>query len=306
MSKNISLIPFNCGWGAQVRGCSDGPKFLKDRGLAEYLNDANLPVKFSWAEFKTSSLESDLSEDAAEKLSCADAFPLVVDYCEILNDQVKSCLAEGNFPVSIGGDHSMAVGTWAAVAEHYDVAGQLGLIWIDAHLDSNTPETSPSDAYHGMPAAVLLGHGREEFKNVGYESPIIRPENICFIGIRSFEKGEESLLQDLGVKIFYMEEVEKLGMEEVMRQALAIAKNGTKGFGVTIDLDAFDPDRAPGVGSPEEGGLLRGDSFAALKSIAHDESILGLEITEYNPYLGEEMKTTNLVKDLMLNIFSDK
>lgn len=299
MRKKISLIPFNSGWGAQVRGCADGAKVLKERGLAEFLSNQN--IKFEWVEFKYSNLEAGLKSDS--EIDCKSALPLVEDYCKILNSQVSKALMEGNFPVTIGGDHSMAVGTWSAVAAHYSIEQKMGLIWIDAHLDSHTHTSSPSNAYHGMPASALLGYGEGRLKNVGGETAKISPHNICFIGIRSYEEEEEALLEKLGVKIFFMDEVREKGMEKVLEEAMEIVNNGTYGFGLTIDLDAFDPDRAPGVGSPELGGILRKETFSALRSIGNHSKILGVEIAEYNPYLGEDLKTTNLVMDLLSNIF---
>ncbi|HKF73186.1 MAG TPA: arginase family protein, partial [Stellaceae bacterium] len=173
----------------------------------------------------------------------------------------------------------------------------FGLIWMDAHLDAHTVETTPSMNAHGMSAAVLLGHGLPEFLKVG--GGALRPEHLCYVGVRSYEVAEWALLRRLGVRIFYMEEVHERGLAAVMADALAIATRGTRGFGLTIDLDGFDPADVPGVGLPVAGGLRGTEAAAVLRGIARDPRLRAVEIVEYAPALDRDHRTAQLVVDLL-------
>jgi arginase len=168
---------------------------------------------------------------------------------------------------------------------------------MDAHLDAHTERTTPSMNPHGMSAAVLLGHGTPEFLAVG--GGALRPEHLCYIGIRSYELAEWALLRRLGVRIFYIEEVRERGLAAVMREAVEIATHGTRGFGLTIDLDGFDPADVPGVGLPVADGLRGVEVTTALRGIARDPRLRALEIVEYAPALDREQRTAQLVIDLL-------
>jgi len=178
----------------------------------------------------------------------------------------------------------------------------FGLIWMDAHLDAHTVQTTPSMNPHGMSAAVLLGHGAPEFLAVG--GGALRPEHLCYIGIRSYEVAEWALLRRLGVRIFYIEEVRERGLAAVMREAVEIATRGTRGFGLTIDLDGFDPADVPGVGLPVADGLRGADATAVLRGIGRDPRLRALEVVEYAPALDREQRTAQLVLDLLSSAFA--
>ncbi len=198
--------------------------------------------------------------------------------------EVERVLVAGRFPLVVGGDHSVAIGTWRGVQRALAARGPLGLIWIDAHMDSHTFATTPSGQLHGMPLAVLLGHGDAALVAIGGPAPRLRPGNVCLIGVRSFETGEAALLERLGVRVFAMEEIRSRGLGAVFDEALAIVRRGTAGFGVSIDLDALDPDEEPGVGSPVPGGLCRAELAAALARLGDDPAFVAMEIAEYNPH----------------------
>jgi len=202
----------------------------------------------------------------------------------------------------IGGDHAVAVGTWAGVTHNLGAKEKFGLIWMDAHMDAHTMKTTPSQAYHGMPLVVLLGHGVSSLLNLLNKGPVLRPEHVCLIGIRSYEDGEAALLNRLGVRIYFMEEVNERGFEVVLQEALQIVKTGTEGFGLSIDLDGFDPQDAPGVGSPELHGLRAQEVLPALSLIQNDATFKALEIVEYNPNRDESGKTLLLMRDLLLKL----
>jgi len=197
--------------------------------------------------------------------------------------EVQAVLQAGHFPLVVGGDHSCAIGTWSGVHRVLAGKGPLGLIWVDAHMDSHTFATTPSGQIHGMPLAVLLGHGEAALTTIDGPEAKLRPEHVCLIGVRSYEAGEAALLYRLGVRVFDMDEVRRRGLAAVFDEALAIVRQGTAGFGVSVDLDALDPEEEPGVGTPVPGGLRRADLAAALTHLRGDPAFVAMEIVEYNP-----------------------
>jgi len=197
-------------------------------------------------------------------------------------------------PLVLGGDHAVAIGTWCGVARATN--GPLGLIWLDAHLDAHTPATTLSMNPHGMGTAVLMGEGMPELLEIGADA--IRPENLCFVGIRSYEVGEWATLRRRGARVFYMDEVEERGFDVVFREALAIATKETAGFGISIDLDGFEPTEVPGVGLKTRGGLRGAEVIRSLRGIARQPGFQALEIVEYIPELDEDDRTAKLVLDL--------
>jgi len=197
--------------------------------------------------------------------------------------EVEAVLRAGNFPLVVGGDHSCAIGTWSGAHRALRHKGPLGLIWIDAHMDSHTFATTPSGQIHGMPLACLLGHGEAELTSIDGAEVKLRPKHVCLIGVRSFEAGEAALLHRLGVRVFDMDEIRRRGLAAVFKVALAIVRNGTAGFGVSVDLDALDPEEEPGVGTPVPGGLRRAELAAVLSHLRGDPAFVAMEIVEYNP-----------------------
>ena len=197
--------------------------------------------------------------------------------------EVEAVLQAGNFPLVVGGDHSCAIGTWSGAHRALADKGPLGLIWIDAHMDSHTFATTPSGQIHGMPLAALLGHGEVALTAIEGAEAKLRPEHVCLIGVRSYEAGEAALLQRLGVRVFDMDEIRRRGLAGVFDEALAIVRSGTAGFGVSVDLDALDPEEEPGVGSPVPGGLRRAALATALSQLRGDPAFVAMEIVEYNP-----------------------
>jgi arginase len=202
---------------------------------------------------------------------------------ERLAAEVEAVLRAGNFPLVVGGDHSCAIGTWSGAHRVLADRGPIGLIWIDAHMDSHTFATTPSGQIHGMPLASLLGHGDAALTTIDGTEAKLCPEHVCLIGVRSYEAGEAALLHRLGVRVFEMDEVRRRGLAEVFDEALAIVRHGTAGFGVSVDLDALDPAEEPGVGTPVPGGLTRAELAAALSRLRGDPAFVAMEIVEYNP-----------------------
>jgi len=216
----------------------------------------------------------------------------VAQVCRDLARHAEAAVARGSLPLILGGDHSCAIGTWKGIAQA--IREPLGLIWIDAHMDAHTSETTESGKLHGMPLACLLGHGDETLTGIAGGARL-DPRHVCLIGVRSFETGEAALLRRLGVRIFPMREVRQRGFDAALREARKIACAGTAGYGISVDLDAIDPVEAPGVGSPVRGGLSGKDVVNALANHAGDAELRGLEIVEYNPHLDCDAQTIALV-----------
>ena len=238
--KNIDLIGYASGISAGNAGCAQGPIYLQQ---SQWLDSDQL--SFEWREIL----------EPTDQKQGLEALQEVTKLCENLAS-ITEKLTLANKPfATIGGDHACAVGTWSGVAQALAPQGDLGLIWSDAHMDAHTFDTTPSGNIHGMPIACLLGHGDPSLTHIASKQPKIKPEHLCLIGIRDFEAGEAELLKQLDVRIITMEEVQQRGFEDCMQEALTIANNGTAGFGISIDLDGFDPKQAPAVGTPVANGL---------------------------------------------------
>jgi arginase len=231
------------------------------------------------------------------------ALPLLHEINSRLAAYTAALSHSGKRFITLGGDHSCAIGTWSGAATGLDVGADLGLIWFDAHMDSHTPQTTPSDNIHGMPLATLLGYGDPTLTMLRRPTPKIKPEHLCLIGVRSFESDEQALLEGLKVRIFYMEEIEDRGIAVILREALSIATTNTAGFGVSFDLDALDPAEAPGVGTPEPKGLHIKPLMAALQAWKNHPLLLGLEIAEFNPTLDVEGMTQGIIFELISSLF---
>jgi len=295
--NRVAFIGFASGWGAQIRETEKGPDSFFSSGVL-----SSLPFSWCWKEtlYPKKSVQEQCLPPGPLTL------PYIEDLCRRTAESVAQVIQNKEFPVVIGGDQSVSAGTWAGVAHAFKAKEKFGLIWFDAHMDAHTLETTPSQAYHGMPLAALLGHGDPELVNILENGPVLSPEHICLIGVRSYEEGEAALLKQLGVRIYYMTEVEERGFNTVFQEALVHVKKGTQGFGLSIDLDSFDPQDAPGVGSPEPGGLRVSEVLPFLSGLHQDPSFKALEIVEYNPDRDLHHKTLFLMRDLLLNLLKNE
>ncbi|MCC2625616.1 MAG: hypothetical protein K0R14_1489 [Burkholderiales bacterium] len=224
---------------------------------------------------------------------------LLKDYFTNLANAVKDTLEELKVPLIIGGDHSCAIGTWSGVSEFlYNRNQSLGLIWIDAHMDSHTLQTSHSGNIHGMPLAVLLGYGIDEFVKILNATPKLRPENVVLIGIRSYEPEEALLLDKLGVKIYYNYDISDLGIAKVFNDAWHVLSAKVDKIGLSIDVDGFDPKFTPGVGTIVTDGIDF-NQFIDVYNKIDANKLIAVEIAEANPSLDEQNKTLNCVVDIV-------
>lgn len=293
--KPAALIGAASGWGAGFRHTESGPPALRELGLARWLRARGIDAEW-WTMLHP---EKRWREHA--ELRGPATYDLVARHAAALAAEVAAAMAADYFPVVLGGDHAIAMGTWAGVSRALNGA-PLGVIWLDAHLDAHTLETTPSQNAHGMGAAALLDYGHAPFRAIC--GGVLRPEHVCYIGIRSYEDGEMALLRRLGVRIMLMEEVKQRGIHDALNEALAIATRGTAGFGLSIDLDGFDPEDAPGIGLKEPDGLRAAPTLAALAALARHSALKAIEIVEYIPEFDDERRTAHLVRDLVLALLA--
>jgi len=281
--SRIRIIGAASGIGAQDHACEDGPVAFHHSQAWHEL--AHRP-QFDWG--KT------LFAPDSDGASIAGR---IAELCRNLADEVALALGANEFPVIIGGDHSVAIGTWSGVARAQ--AGPVGLLWIDAHLDSHTPESSYSGAIHGMPLACLLGRGDKRLLNIGLEGVQLSAAHTVVLGARSYEPEELEFLQHQQVRIIDSEEIDRRGFADCLDEAIAIIAGAPAGFGVTLDLDVIDPRLAPGVGSPEPDGLVIPDVVEAMRRIGGMAGFKALEIVEYNPDRDRHGTTAGLISDLI-------
>jgi arginase len=222
--------------------------------------------------------------------------------CQTLADIVEKTVAEGKFPLVLGGDHSIAVGTVSGLSHHYRKQDKkIGLIWIDAHADMNTPDTSPSGNVHGMPLACCIGLGPPELSGIDGFAPKIAPENVAIIALRSVDSDERTNIQRTGVRAYTMRDVDERGLRAVMQEAIEVVSNGTAGFHLSYDMDSVDPHEAPGVGTPVKGGLTYREAHLAMEVICDCDCMIGLEVVEVNPVIDEANRTAILATELVMS-----
>lgn len=284
--NQLYLIGYALGLGGPDRGSADGPLVLEKSPFIADLKNKKLDIH--WQSMIRSS-----------EPSRSDVLKSISEQCHALAESVKTLVQEKKFFIVLGGDHTSAIGTWSGASS---VQKNLGLIWIDAHLDSHTPETTPTGNIHGMPLACLLGHGKLELTTILKSTPKLKPENVCLIGVRSFEAGEQKLLEELNVRIFYMDEVNERGIDFVMQDALSIATLGTEAYGISIDLDSIDPKDAPATDVAVPGGVSAKDLCRVLQKCAADPHFIGAEIVEFDPHRDRDQITEKLIANLILSL----
>lgn len=280
----IHTIGVACGLGSGDCGTKDGPEFVKQRGVIKDL-----------CEFQSILRASDALHHGEEMV--------LHDLLLRLSREVEEVVKQNKPFCVIGGDHSIAMGTWSGAKQGLSESTRLGLIWVDAHCDAHTHSTTHTGNIHGMPVAALLGYGEDRFSKLrGGVS--IRPENIILIGVRDYEAEERELLRSLGVKVYEMDEVVREGFSHVFKESLARIRKQTDRYGLSIDLDGLDPVHAPGVGTPVKNGIALDDLCSAIRSCHNDSYLLGLEVVEFNPYLDEYGSTLRCLQACVEAVFS--
>jgi arginase len=296
MLNKVAMIGVPMDLGGGRRGVDMGPSAIRIAGLEDGLRRLGLQYE------DRGNLAVPAPESREPRDPRARFLGEISRACQRLRVKVEKVLEDGVFPLVVGGDHSIAVGTVAAISSYHHRRNQrIGLIWFDAHGDMNTPDTSPSGNIHGMPCAAILGRGAPELVGLGDIVPMVDPRNAVIVGVRDLDQYEREEIKSTGVKVFTMRDIDMWGMNEIMRRALAIATEGTCGFHLSFDMDGTDPQVAPGVGTPVPGGTDLRESHLVMEHAFESGKLLGLEITEINPILDERNKTAEFAVQLVLS-----
>ncbi|TWM27261.1 Arginase [Bacillus paralicheniformis] len=301
LKQQISMIGVPMDLGQLRRGVDMGPSAIRCAGVNERLESLCQDIEdLGDMTIGQREDEKEGGEPAAEELRNLKA---ITKASTKLAETVDKIVASGAFPLVLGGDHSIAIGTLAGLVKHYQ---NLGVIWYDAHADLNTKETSPSGNIHGMPLAISLGIGHEGLTGIYGKETKIKAENIVIIGARSLDDGEKELIRDKGIKVYTMHEIDRLGMTRVMEETIDYLRGRTDGVHLSLDLDALDPNDAPGVGTPVAGGISYRESHLAMEMLEESKLITSAEFVEVNPILDEKNRTAEAAVALMGSLFGEK
>jgi arginase len=295
MSK-VLLVGVPLDLGGNRRGVDMGPSAVRITGLAGRIRALGHDVIDS----------GDVDVPLPELCEIGDANSKyagpIATVCEELCERVYAGLAEGRLPVSIGGDHSLAMGSVAGVARHFrERDNQLGLLWLDAHGDMNTPASTDSGNVHGMALAHLLGLGDERLASVGGFRGKVRAENVALIGVRDLDDREKKMVAESRVNVFTMKDIDRRGVSSVIEQAIETASRGTAGIHASFDIDVVDPSLATGVGTPKKGGLTYREAHLCMEIVADSKRLVGLDLVEVNPILDNRNATAELGSELLLS-----
>jgi arginase len=296
MPQKIRIIGVPMDLGASRRGVDMGPSAVRVAGLQARIKHLGHHVEDI----------GNISVRQPEELSYGEKHAKyiteIADACKDLGMAVQKSLEDGCLPLVLGGDHSIAVGSISGVAAHFRKEKKsVGCIWLDAHSDMNTPETSPSGNVHGMPLSAIMGYGTEELHDLFGFKPKIEPQKVVLVGVRDLDAHEKKFIKKLGVKAFTMRDIDERGMREVMSDALKYAVDDTHGVAVSLDMDFVDPSDAPGVGTPVRGGATYREAHLAMEMIADSEAMVSMEIVEINPVIDEHNRTALLAVELALS-----
>ena len=300
--RKIRILGVPLDLGQSRRGVDMGPSAVRVAGLQARLEALGHQVVDG----------GNISVEIAETQSMGDHdakyLHAITETCTREAEQVIATLAAGETPLVLGGDHSIAVGTVSGVAEFYRRKKQkIGLIWMDAHADINTPQTSPSGNVHGMPVAALTGLGPDELKDMFGWSPKIAPENVVLIGLRDIDATEKANIRRAGItEVYTMRDIDERGLRTVMEEAVRAAARDTVGYHISLDMDWIDPEDAPGVGTPVRGGATYREAHLAMEIIADDGRMLSFELVEVNPVIDEHNRTADLAVELTSSAFGKK
>lgn len=294
---NVSIIGVPTDYGQTRRGVDMGPSAIRYAGVVERL-EAIGHVVHDQGDIRVSQKQEGTIVDK-QLLNLEE----VIDVSTSLAKSVNEAIEQKEFPLVLGGDHSIAIGTLAGLGDHYK---NLGVIWFDAHADLNTPETTPSGNIHGMPLAVSIGLGHERLVKIRNNVPKIKPENVIIIGARSVDPGERELISQQGIKVYTMHEVDRLGMTRVMEDALGyLRERNVDGLHLSLDLDGLDPLYTPGVGTPVPGGITYRESHLAMEMLQESGMLTSAEFVEVNPILDEKNRTADVAVALMGSLFGE-
>ncbi len=300
-SSQIAILGAPLDFGAGRRGVDMGPSALRLAGLNAKLHAMGYEVR------DLGNVPVAQQETIDEGSATAKYLAPIAQCCAELARTVSGIVEKGQFPLVLGGDHSVAAGTIAGISNAYKKRQQkIGVIWIDAHADMNTPEISPSGNVHGMPLASCLGSGPRELTDIFGYAPKMEGRNTVLIGLRDVDEREREMVRALGVVTFTMRDIDELGLRKIMEQSIAAACDGTAGFHLSLDMDAVDPDEAPGVGTPVRGGMSYREAHLSMEMICDSNKMLSMEVVEVNPVLDEANRTALLGIELIMSAMGKK
>jgi len=297
----VRLVGVPMDLGAGRRGVDMGPSAIRIAGVSQGLRQLGYEVED----------DGDVGVPAPETRAPGSAnaryLEPIYHVCNRLRLRVRRSLAQGEIPVVLGGDHSIAIGTVSGVAEHFRDRGErIGLIWVDAHADMNTPDSSPTGNIHGMPLASLLGMGHPLLVGMGGFQPKVLPENVCLIGIRDIDATERENVKRSGIHAYTMRDVDERGMRAIMQESIGFATAGTVGFHVSFDLDGMDPRDVPGTGTPVKGGISWREANLLMEMVSDTGLMTSLEVTELNPILDVKNQSGEVAVDVILSAFGKR
>jgi len=287
--------------GQSRRGVDMGPSALRVAGLQSRLKQLGHTVEDIGNVHVKQPEEQPYGEKRAKYLH------EIAETCRGLAEMTEQTLAEGFLPLVLGGDHSIAIGSCSGVSDFFrKQSKKIGYLWLDAHGDMNTPESSPSGNVHGMPLASLIGHGAPELAELLGYKPKVEARNVAIVGVRDLDAKERRLVKESGVHAFTMRDIDERGMREVMSEALRVTTDDTDGIAVSLDMDFVDPSDAPGVGTPVRGGVTYREGHLAMEMIADSEAMAALEVVEINPVIDLHNKTALLGVEMVLSALGKK
>jgi arginase len=298
---HIAIIGAPLDLGAGRRGVDMGPSAMRVANINKRIATLGYEVE------DLGNVPVDQPESLPEGPRHAKYLPQIAAACQRLAIMVEQAAEEEKAPLMLGGDHSIAIGSVAGMARHFrKKKKRMGLLWVDAHADMNTPQTSPSGNVHGMPLACCIGLGPEELTKLLGFSPKVHPRNVALVGLRDVDILERPHVRGSGVKAFTMRDIDERGLRAVMEQALGIVTNGTAGFHASLDMDYVDPQYAPGVGTPVRGGATYREAHLAMEMICDSGLMTSMDVVEVNPVIDEVNRTADLAVELVMSALGKK
>ncbi|MDT4051865.1 arginase [Staphylococcus arlettae] len=296
--KNIHIIGAPSTFGQRKLGVNFGPDALRYAGLVERLKNIGHSVEDK-GDIAVPAVDVEKFKGKQEGLRNLNE---IIEVSENLSNAVSSSIKNQAFPLIIGGDHSIAIGSISGVSQHYE---NLGIIWYDAHGDLNIPEESPSGNIHGMPLRVLLGDGDKQLVNISGYAPKVKPENIVLIGMRDLDIGERDFIRENNIKTYTMADIDRNGIKQVMEESVSYLKDKTDGIHLSLDVDALDPVETPGTGTKVLGGLTYRESHFALEMLHNTNLITSMDVVEVNPLIDQNNHTAEQAVCLMGSFFGE-
>src|SRR5438445_984909 len=296
MAQKVRIIGVPMDLGQSRRGVDMGPSAMRGAGLQASIKKLGLQVE----DIDNLSVKPPEQLPVGEKR--AKYLQEIAETCGDIAAAVEKSLGEGFLPLVLGGDHSIAAGVAAGAASHFrKEKKEIGYVWLDAHGDMNTPESSPSGNVHGMPLASVMGYGAPELVELLGFKPKVEPRNVALVGVRDLDAKEKRLVKESGAHVFTMRDIDERGMREVMSEALRVASDETDGIAVSLDMDFVDPSDAPGVGTPVRGGVTYREAHLAMEMICDSKRMVSLEVVEVNPVIDEANRTADLAVELIMS-----